>query len=327
VVSSNTGRKSWGRIKQGDRHMGVSTRPLYQNRQLRSLSRCALAVVFFASATLHAVAAAPVFDEQAAETTNSIANDKAHEVSITTVEPGKESLALSARLTTMSLHVARDVAWQVRNDAGELILDATANELESPLPPGEYVVEAQYGAVSLRETVRLIPGNSVTVNFVLNAGGLRVLPTVKGLDSADIKPKTMVYALAGIDQGKLVAHSEQSGELLKLPAGQYRVETRMGEGNATAVTDVRIRPGKMSAIEVSHQAGLAHLSFVGAPDATVTWDIRPIDGIKIASLSGITQKLALKPGTYLAEAHVNGEILTAKFKIEAGEQRDIMLGN
>ena len=44
-------------------------------------------------------------------------------------------------------------------------------------------------------------------------------------------------------------------------------------------------------------------------------------------LDGITHKLVLKPGTYLAEAHVNGEILTAKFKIIAGEERDIMLGN
>jgi hypothetical protein len=307
--------------------MGVSTRPSKKHRQQRRVIASALAVVLFVCGLSPALAAAPASDETAGETTQSIASDKAHEVSISMVEPGKESLALSARLTTMSLHIARDVAWQVRNEAGELILDATANELQSPLPPGEYIIEATYGAVSLRETVRLVPGNSVSVNFVLNAGGLRVLASVKGLDSADIKSKTFVYALAGIDQGKLVAHSEQAGELLKLPAGQYRVETRMGEGNVIAVTDVRIRPGKMSAIEVNHQAGLARLNFVGAPDVEVIWDVRPIDGVKIASLHGLTQTLALKPGTYLAEAHVNGEIMTAKFKIEAGEQRDIMLGN
>jgi hypothetical protein len=307
--------------------LGESTRPSYKHRQQRSFMSCALAVAFFASTISQGYTAAPVFDEEPGETTKSIANDKSHEVSISMVDPGEESLALSARLTTMSLHVARDVAWQVRNDAGELVLNATANELQSPLPPGEYVVEAQYGAVSLRETVRLVPGNSVTVSFVLNAGGLRVLSSLKGLDTAGISSKTLVYALAGIDQGKLVAHSEQAGELIKLPAGQYRVETRMGEGNATAVTDVRVRPGKMSAIEVNHQAGLARLNFVGAPDAKVTWDVRPIDGVKIASFAGLTHTFTLKPGTYLAEAHVNGEILTAKFQIEAGVQRDIMLGN
>lgn len=304
--------------------MGVSTRPSYQHRQQRSLRVCTLAMVLFVQPAL---AAAPVIDTPADETTNSVTTDNSHEVSISMVEPGQESLALSARLTTISQNLARDVAWQVRNDAGELVLNATANELQSPLPPGEYVVEAQYGAVALREVVRLVPGNSVSVNFVLNAGGLRVLPSVKGVDSADLPSKTLVYALAGLDKGKLVAHSEQAGEMLKLPAGLYRVETHMGEGNATAVTDVRIRPGKLSAVEVNHQAGVARLNFVGAPDAQVTWDVRPIDGVKIASLNGISQKLALMPGTYLAEAHVNGEILTAKFKIEAGESRDIMLGN
>ncbi len=307
--------------------MGVSTRPSTTHRKQRSLTTCALAVVLFASAAHPALTAAPIIDDTDVEATQSIASDTAHEVSISMVEPGKESLALSARLTTMSLHIAKDVIWQVRNDSGELVLDATANELQSPLPPGEYVVEAQYGAVSLRETVRLVEGNSIAVNFVLNAGGLRVLSSLKGLSSDDFQPKTLVYSLSGPEKGKLITHSEHVGELLKLPAGLYRVESRMGEGNAIAVTDVRIRPGKMSAIEVNHQAGIARLNFVGAPDAKVSWEVRPIDGIKITSLAGITQKLALKPGTYLAEAHVNGEILTAKFKIIAGEERDIMLGN
>jgi hypothetical protein len=306
--------------------MGVSTRPSNKHRQQRNLTICALAVVLFSNAASPALTATTV-DIPDVEVTHSIAQDTAHEVAISVVDPGKEAISLVARLTTMSTHIARDVVWQVRNKAGELLLNATSNELQSPLPPGEYVIEAQYGAVAVRETVRVVPGNSVAINFVLNAGGLRVLPALKGLAAGDLKSKTYVYALAGIDKGKLVAHSEQPGELLKLPAGIYRVESRMGEGNTTAVTDVRVRPGKMSAVEVTHQAGIARLNFVGSPGVSVKWDVRPIDGNKLATFEGLTHKLALKPGTYLAEAHVNGEILTAKFKIVAGEERDIMLGN
>ncbi len=307
--------------------MGVSTRPSTSHRQLRTVLGCALAVVLLGTAVRPALSAAPITDEIDTSTTQSVATDVSHEVSISIVEPGKESIALAARLTTMSLNVAKDVAWQVRNAAGELVLDTTANEVESPLPPGDYVVDARYGAVSVRENLRLSEGNSVAVNFILNAGGLRVLSSLQGLVSDGIQPKTLVFALSGIQKGKLIAHSELGGELLKLPAGLYRIESRMGEGNSTAVTDVRIRPGKLSAVEINHQAGVAKLNFVGAPDAQVTWDVRPIDGIKFTSLAGITQKLALKPGTYLAEAHVNGETLTAKFNISAGEERDIMLGN
>jgi hypothetical protein len=308
--------------------MGVSTRPSALHRQQRASFKRAAAVLLFGFTVSVATSfASPTPEQPDIATTQSIATDNSHEVSVSTVAPGKESLSVMARLTTMSVNIAKDVMWQVRNASGELIIDATASSVESPLIPGEYIVEAQYGAVALREKVNVAAGNSVTINFVLNAGGLRVLPAVKNLAATDLATKTMVYALSGIDKGKLVAHSEMPGELIKLVAGLYRVESRMGAGNLTSVTDVRIRPGKMSAVEVVHQAGIARLSFVGSPDAKVTWDVRPIDGVSITSLEGLTQKLALKPGTYLAQANVNGEILTAKFKIVAGEERDIMLGN
>jgi hypothetical protein len=303
--------------------MGVCTRPSKTHRQQRNFQICALAVILSVSPA----SAAPTVDFDDVKSTESIAQDTAHEVSITVVEPGQERIALTARLTTLSTTAARDVTWQVRNETGELVLNQITHELESPLAPGEYTVEAQYGAVSVRETVRLTEGNAIAVNFVLNAGGLRVLPALKDIVAPDIPTKTLVYALAGPDKGKLIAHSAQAGELIKLVAGQYRVETRIGNGNTSAVTDVRVRPGKLSAIEMSHKAGIARLNYVGSPDAQVKWDVRPIDGSKIISVDGLTQKLALKPGTYLAEAHVNGEILTAKFKIVAGEERDIMLGN
>ena len=303
--------------------MGVSTRPSKTHRQSRNFQICALAVVLsFASAH-----AATVVDIDDVKTTESIAQDTAHEVAISVVEPGQESIALTARLTTMSTTIARDVTWQIRNEAGELLLNQITHEFESPLAPGQYIVEAQYGAVSVRETVRLTEGNAVAVSFVLNAGGLRVLPAVKNIVAPDMPTTTLVYALAGPDKGKLVAHSDQKGELIKLAAGQYRVESRVGNGNTSAVSDVRIRPGKLTAIEVSHQAGIARLSYVGSPDAQVKWNVRPIDGAKILSVDGLNQQLTLKPGVYLAEAVVNGEILTAKFKIVAGEERDIMLGN
>jgi hypothetical protein len=308
--------------------MGVSTRPSALHRQQRTYFRRAAAVLLFGlSVSVATSFASPTPELPDVATTQSIATDNSHEVLISNVPAGKESLSVMARLTTMSSNIAKDVMWQVRNAAGELIIDATASAVESPLAPGEYIVEAQYGAVALREKVSVAAGNSVTINFVLNAGGLRVLPALKDMATTDIDSKTLVYALSGFDKGKLVAHSEKPGELIKLVAGMYRVESRMGSGNLTSVTDVRIRPGKMSAVEVLHQAGIARLSFVGSPDAKVTWDVRPIDGVSITSLEGITQKLALKPGTYLAQARVNGEILTAKFKIVAGEERDIMLGN
>ena len=314
--------------------MGViSTRSSTENRQKRPLQKRLLAV-FLLSAALFtpqalSYAATSLETETPAlpEITSSIATDTAHEVAISVVEPGSEQISLAARLTATSNSMARDIHWQIRSATGELLFDETITESIHDLVPGDYIVEADYGSVHLRETLTLPEGNSIAVSFVLNAGGLRVLPVIKGIIATEIQSQTLVYALSGPERGKLVAHSKLPGEILKLAAGHYRIESRFGAGNTTAVTDVHIRPGIMSAIDVKHQAGLARLSFVGEPGAKVTWEVRSEAGPALASFEGIAQDLALKPGTYVAAAHVNGEILTAKFKIVAGEERDIMLGN
>jgi hypothetical protein len=311
--------------------MGVSTRPSHTRRQNGLPARRHLAAFLFAATAFFAppVEAALSVDQlmQKGAVTGSLPVDTAHEVSITVAKPGEELLSLSARLTTMSTNLAKDVTWAVRDANGELQFEETRTEASRRLAPGDYIVEAQYGSVAVRQVVTLVPGNSVSINFVLNAGGLRVLPALKGIETNDLKTSTLVYAAKGVVQGQLIAHSERPGELLKLPAGPYRVETRFGEGNAIAVTDVQINAGKLSALEVSLHAGIARLSFVGAPDATVDWTIKPEQGAAVAQFKGIEKHVALKPGTYIAEARVNGEVLSASFSISEGEQRNILLGN
>ncbi len=310
-----------------------STRPSTENRQKPALNKRLLAAILFAgtiimpTALSRAATSLEIETPALPETTSSIAADTAHEVAISVVEPGSEQISLAARLTATSDDMAQNIRWQIRNAEGELLFDETVTESIHALPPGDYIVEADYGSVHLRETLTLPEGNSIAVSFVLNAGGLRVLPIIQDIIATEIQSQTLVYALSGPERGKLVAHSKLPGEVLKLAAGHYRVESRLGTGNTNAVTDVHIRPGIMSAIDVKHLAGLARLSFVGEPGAKVTWEVRDVSGPALASFEGISHDLALKPGTYVAAAHVNGEILTAKFKILAGQERDIMLGN
>ena len=314
--------------------MDVSTRPSHIRRQTGMPSRRRLAAFLFASVamatvtTTHVNAALSV-DElmQKGAVTGSLPPDTAHEVSITVAKLGEEQLSLTARLTAMSTNIAKDVTWAVRDANGEMQFEETSSEATKHLAPGEYVVEAQYGAIAVRQVVTLVPGNSVSISFVLNAGGLRVLPALKGIENNDLVSQTLVYAISGLGQGQLIAHSEHPGELLKLPVGPYRVETRFGEGNAVAVTDVNINAGKISALDISIHAGIARLSFVGAPDASVDWTIKPEQGPAVATFKGLEKHVALKPGTYTAEARVNGEVLSASFKINDGEQRNILLGN
>jgi hypothetical protein len=305
----------------------VSTRPSHQHRQRAVATRRALAVFLFLGLSGEPAIPAPSRDDlKPAKPTLSLPRRTTHEIVVASVEPGQESIALAARLTDTSAFIARDVTWQVRDEDGEVLLDSTSNELQSPLPPGEYEVHANYGAVSLREIVRLPEGSSVAVNFILNAGGLRVLPSIRNMADGAFESKTIVFALTGVERGKRVAHSDIPGELLKLAAGTYRVESRFGLGNTKAIMDVVVRPGKLSAVELTHDAGVVELRYGGQTDANVIWSIQRSDGEVLKPLVGLTQRLPLKPGDYVAEANVDGIKFATTFTVTAGEENVIVLG-
>jgi hypothetical protein len=304
--------------------MDVSTRPSKKHRQAHALHGCVLAVFLFLGSTAPA-RPAPTPETLDPLVTQSVANDTSHEIAITTVRPGEEHLALVARLTTMSSNIAKDVAWTIRSSEGDKQVETIASTVDHPVIPGTYEIEARYGSVLVRERITVPEGASIEVNFILNAGALRVLPTIKDAPPSAAPSQALVFALSGRNKGKLIAKSNMPGELLRLTAGTYRVETRMG--NSNAVTDVRVRPGTLSAIDVAHVAGVARLQFVGDAQTDVRWLIHDDTGSETASANGVQKELALKPGAYTAEAHVNGVVLTTKFLVNAGEALDITLGN
>ncbi len=128
--------------------------------------------------------------------------------------------------------------------------------------------------------------------------------------------------LGGRHNGRLVAVSAIPGEVIRVPEGEYRIESRFASGNATAVTDVQVKAGRMSAIDIDHKAGIARLSFVGAPSADVQWQVMDQSGQRVAAAQGLAADMVLLPGTYTASARVGGETLTATFEI-ATEKRGI----
>ena len=250
-----------------------------------------------------------------------------HDIAIETVAPGSEGLELSARLTDDGGIIQRPVTWTVSSSTGEPVFSGDTPIADFAVKPGDYVVDIRYGAVHLDQTVSLVGGTRLIASFVLDAGGIRILPRLEGMGLPPTPSKSLVYALSGAHPGELLVTSTEPGEILRVPAGDYRIESHFAIGNASAVADVKVKPGLMSAVEIDHQAGLARLAFVGAPDATVQWLISDAAGATLPPIEGLTADAVLKPGSYTATAQIGSETLTAKFNITAGEARDIILGN
>jgi hypothetical protein len=250
-----------------------------------------------------------------------------HDIAIETVAQGREGLELSARLAEDGGLIELPVTWSVSTAMGEPVYASETPIAEIALEPGDYRVDIRYGAVHLAQAVTLVDGTRLIVSFVLDAGGIRILPRLQGLGLPAKASRSRVYALSGFRKGQLVASSQQPGEILRVPAGEYRIESHFDKGNASAVADVTVKPGRMSAVEIDHAAGLARLAFVGAPDAGVLWRLADADGNALPPIEGIAADVVLKPGTYTAVAQIGDETLSAKFAIGAGQSRDIILGN
>lgn len=250
-----------------------------------------------------------------------------HDVAIEVVAPGREGLSLSARLTDDGGLIELPMNWTIRNMEGQTVYSSHSPGADVLIPPGDYAVDIRYEAVRLSSVVTLLEGNRLMVSYVLNAGGIRILPRVKDVGLPAAKPRSRIFAVGGKSDGKLVAISEVPGEIIRVPAGDYRVESRFTSGNVMAFIDVHVKPGRLSGVEIDHKAGLARLAFVGSAEEDVLWNVRNGNGEAIASAEGVNADVVLLPGTYTASAVVGHEELTATFEIASGEARDIVLGN
>jgi hypothetical protein len=315
--------------------MDACTRPSHTGRQTKEPTRSRLAAFLWCASLILAslVLASPALPATSPdvapenEETASISPSAEHEIAIRKVKPGFESATLVARLTDATTALAKNVSWEVRSSAGDVVFNDKRTTASMALEPGFYGVVATFGAIKLEENFTLLEGHGIEIHFVLNAGAVRILPRIKNLATTDVPSLTRVFALTGKAKGNLVKESHIPGEIISLTAGHYRIESRLSLGNALSVLDVKVRPGVISAVEIDHRVGIARLAYVGAPHAKVKWEILRGPVMELQDISGLNASITLRPGEYTAVAKVGSERLTATFQIVEGEARDIILGN
>ncbi|MGE0006683.1 MAG: hypothetical protein AB7S92_13945 [Parvibaculaceae bacterium] len=286
---------------------------------------CLLAALLWTTATAFAASSTAAID-RAPEIARS-GEDVGAEVRIELTRPGNEGLTFNARLSRDGGLVTRPISWQVRTFGGETLLSRDADEASLMAEPGDYVVEAGYGAVKVERRLTLLAGERLAVTFVLNAGGLRVLPKLKQIGLPAARPFTSVYRSSGVDGGTLVAITEEPGEILRLGAGSYRIESRFQPGNAEAMTDVTVKPGVLSAVEIDMNAGIARLDASAVGGREIYWIIADARGERLPGILGPTADVVLKPGRYMLRTRIDGVERISAFTIEPGRVSAIIQSN
>lgn len=299
----------------------------YRRRSEASRSVFALAAVL--SLALLAGPACPATSTASIEKNRELpllSDNVAHEIRIEWVTQGSESFEFAARLSEEGGLIQRPIAWILRDSGGQVVAKSNEPVADISAAPGDYEIDATYGTVRLKRTVSLLAGQKLSVIFTLNVGGIRVLPRLAGIGLPTTQSLTSIYAASGTANGQLVDISEMPGEIIRVGSGTYRIESRFAPGNVVAVAEVVVKPGRMSAVEIDHRAGLAHLS-LRQPSADAYWTIVDESGGELAPIAGDTADVVLKPGKYTARATISGVDQTVTFSIAAGQRRDILIEN
>lgn len=248
-------------------------------------------------------------------------------LAIETVSPGREGLEFSAHLAGSTRPLARNLFWTISTADGVDVYSGQAPAVDLVSPPGDYIVNVQYGSGRLTKAISLQPGSRLKVDFALNAGGLRIVPRAGGAALPAGGAKIRVFTLQQGQPNPLMAVNATAGEVLPLPEGRYRVESQIGDGNAKAVAEVAVKAGRLSTLEIGHKLGIAKLTFKGSADADVQWAIDDAAGMPVATREGRAASIILAPGRYTAKADAEGRTITAAFTIAPGKSRHIVLGN
>jgi hypothetical protein len=246
----------------------------------------------------------------------------AHEIRISPAESGNEGLEFSARLTEDGGLIQRPIAWKLHRLGGETVFAGSRPVLAVMTEPGDYLIEASYGSVHAAQSVALLKGRRIAVTLVLNVGGIRILSRLSDIGLPDVRPFNTVYATSGPEEGKLVSISEEPGEVMRLAAGTYRVESRFAFGNAIATAEVTVKPGLLSSVEIDHHAGIAHLSAGGDQVGQVNWTVSDDRGRDLPV--GSASDVVLLPGRYVARAEFADKNRIITFTVEAGKRIEVV---
>ena len=241
-------------------------------------------------------------------------------------------VSLVAHLTDTSPAIAQGLVWRVYRDSagpdGKAQLVSTHKEASPTLrlEPGTYRINVALGRANLTRKIVVASDQPAREKFILNAGGLRIVPVLATGERASEKLVTFdVESDERDDYGqrtKVVA-GERTGIVLRLNAGIYSIVSTYGDANAVARTDVSVEAGKLSEVTLTHPAAQVSFKLVtregGDAIADTQWTVANAQGDTVKESSGALPSHILAPGTYSARARHAGRLYKRDFAVRAGD--------
>jgi hypothetical protein len=265
--------------------------------------------------------------------TGAVPSAKNHNQYLRHTPKGTEGLELAARLRIDGGYIKRAVKWTVfKRDrdlgtTGKQVFSAKLPIADMVLAPGEYRIEAEYGYARQSRNVSILPKTRLAVTFIMNVGGIRSLSRVSGVDPSNYSSaRHTIFALPDRGPARLIAQDIRQGQIVRLAAGSYRIESRFEKGNTLAIANVTVKPGILTSLNIDHQAAFARLTLRTNGNQKVNWSILSHNGRWTKTGSVTRTSLILAPGSYTFSARIGNKSFTRTISLAQGKATTVILG-
>lgn len=247
-------------------------------------------------------------------------------------------VTLVALLTQDGQRIESGLVWRVfkrGEDAttpGNNKLIVTRHEA-SPvlkLEPGDYFVNAAFGRAHLTRLISVKAGEETVHQFVLNAGGLRVLALVN--DGETAPPNSVSFDVFSDERDQFgnrtkILEGARAGVIIRLNSGIYHIVSTYGDANARVSADVTVEAGKLTEATLVHSAARVSFKLVrqagGEALADTQWSILNGSGEVIKESVGALPIHTLAPGNYTVTARSAGQVYRRDFSVERGQVAEV----
>ena len=193
------------------------------------------------------------------------------------------------------------------------------------LPAGTYYAVARHGSAEARERLTVRPGEVERRILVQDAARLAVTARLPGGLRETTDPVSL--RLERLDEPRDTSLASQPTAVFNVPAGRYRLESRVGQGNVRAERAIELKSGAREQVTLELPAGSLRLRLLdqvgGPPLADVAWEVRDASG-KVVWLGTETEaRPLLLQGRYGVRAETKDRRVNRDVEVRAGEARAV----
>jgi hypothetical protein len=245
---------------------------------------------------------------------------------------GRGQVSVAAQLTDPGPAITQGLVWRVFRDkagpAGKPQLVSTHREANPvlKLDPGTYRINVALGRANLTRKISVVADQAIKEKFVLNAGGLRLLPVLAS--GEPVSEKLVSFDIESDErdehgQRTKVVTGAKARVVLRLNAGIYSIVSTYGDANAVARAEVSVEAGKLSEVALTHAAANVSFKLVtrggGDAIADTQWSIATTQGDAVKESSGALPTHILAPGAYVVRAKHAGRLYKRDFAVRPGD--------